>query len=276
MYPTQDPAPPILELMTPERAASILKNQNSKNRNIRDRSVEKIAFDILAGKWRVTHQAIAFSNDGELLDGQHRLSAIVKANKAVHLYVKYGLDKECMDVIDSGNSRTASDTLRLRYDAKSSNIAAAAIKHYLLYHRYFKVVWSNPVKPSHSEISEYYHENQEAVDRATELALTANRRFKKLGKTAIATVFLLACESRVDLGDYEKFVESLSKGTELSEDSPLAAYRNFLVNSRVDRIYKQQFEIANLIKCFNYWQDNKTVKVFKKCDFPPMPRIKTL
>lgn len=276
MYPTQDPAPPVLELMTPERADSILKNQNPKNRKIRDRSVEKIAFDIISNNWRVTHQAIAFSSDGELLDGQHRLSAIVKAKKAVRLYVKYGLDKECMDVIDSGNCRTASDTLRLRFDAKSSSTAAAAIKHYFIYRRYPKVVWSNVVKPSHSEISEYYHENREAVDRATELALTGHRRFKKLGKTTIATVFLLVYELKEDLHKYEKFVELLSKGTELLEGSPLAAYRNFLVNSDVKGAYPQQFEIANLIKCFNYWQRDEKIKLFRKCKFPPMPKIETL
>lgn len=275
MNPTQDTTPPILELITPEQADSILKNQNSKNRNIRVRSVEKIAFDIISGNWRVTHQAIAFSSDGELLDGQHRLAAIVKAKKAVSLYVKYGLDKQCMDVIDSGNSRTASDTLRLRFDAKSSSTAAAAIKHYFIYHRYPKTVWSNLVKPSHSEISEYYYENQEIVDRATEIALTVNRRFRRLGKTTVATIFLLVYESDGNLDDYEKFAELLSKGTELSEGSPLAAYRNFLANSNTKEPYPQQSAIANLIQCFNYWQNSKSIKVFRKCKFPPMPKIET-
>lgn len=275
MNPAQDQAPPVLELMTPERADSILKNQNSKNRSIRLRSVEKIAFDIIAGKWRVTHQPIAFSRDGELLDGQHRLSAIVKAKQPVRLYVKYGLDEECMDVIDTGICRTASDTLRLRFSAKSSSTAAAGIKHLFVYRRYPATVWTNIVKPSHSEISEYYAENQDIVNEATEVALVAHRRLRRLSKTAIATVFLLVHELNGNLDNYKKFIESLSKGTELPEDSPLAAYRNFLINSATREPYPQQSGIANLIQCFNYWNNGRKIKLFKKNKFPPMPKIET-
>ena len=65
--------------VTPEIAKRWLE-QNRGNRSINQKQVDTIAKDILAGDFDTTHQGIAIATDGTLLDGQHRLLAIVKAN----------------------------------------------------------------------------------------------------------------------------------------------------------------------------------------------------
>lgn len=35
------------------------------------------------GEWMVTHQGIAFSSAGVLVDGQHRLAAVIEAEHAI-------------------------------------------------------------------------------------------------------------------------------------------------------------------------------------------------
>lgn len=61
--------------VTPQLAREWLK-RNSKNRAIRPSHVENLRLAFERGEYTMTHQGIAFGDDGELIDGQHRLSAI--------------------------------------------------------------------------------------------------------------------------------------------------------------------------------------------------------
>ena len=61
----------------------------------------------------ITHQAIAFSESGRLLDGQHRLHAIVLANKPVTMLVAKNLNENTFSAIDCGVKRTIGDLTNL-------------------------------------------------------------------------------------------------------------------------------------------------------------------
>jgi hypothetical protein len=98
----------LLETITPARAKKYLL-RNVCNRRIRPTWVDKLARQILEGRWVVTHQGIAFDEEGRLLDGQHRLSAIVAANKSVKMWVAYDEPGEARLVVDSGGARDVLD-----------------------------------------------------------------------------------------------------------------------------------------------------------------------
>src|SRR6185295_11746401 len=70
------------EIVTPERALQWLTNM-SINRTLRQNQVDKIKEDILNGDWEFDGQPFRFSNEGKMLDGQHRAHAIIKAGKSV-------------------------------------------------------------------------------------------------------------------------------------------------------------------------------------------------
>jgi hypothetical protein len=98
--------------MTPEMAKNIL-NGNTGNRNIRTRWVEDLADIIRNNQWQLTHQSIAISKTGRLLDGQHRLSAIVLANTAVPVLITENCDEKSFAFIDKGVKRNLSDNLAI-------------------------------------------------------------------------------------------------------------------------------------------------------------------
>jgi hypothetical protein len=81
----------ITELVTPEKAAEYLQ-KNKVNRDIRKAHVAEIADLISREKWQLNHQGIAFNKNGDLLDGQHRLLAIIKSGKTVPLRITRNLD----------------------------------------------------------------------------------------------------------------------------------------------------------------------------------------
>jgi hypothetical protein len=101
--------------LTPAQAAEFLRN-NPGNRRLDERSVELIADMIVRGEWVISHQGIALSSDGRLLDGQHRCAAVVKANRTVKVLVSFNVPDEAFPHIDRHRARSLAFTLRARHD----------------------------------------------------------------------------------------------------------------------------------------------------------------
>lgn len=99
-------------LVTPAMAAAWLEN-NKNNRTISQRVVDIYAAAQSAGLWRLTHQGIAFASNGKLLDGQHRLRAILKSGVSVWMQVTTGLEEGIFQSIDRGLPRTHGQILRI-------------------------------------------------------------------------------------------------------------------------------------------------------------------
>lgn len=69
----------------------MLETRNENNRKISEGVVDKYARDMENGDWCLTHQGIAIDVNGQLLDGQHRLAAVVKAKKNILMMVTVGV-----------------------------------------------------------------------------------------------------------------------------------------------------------------------------------------
>lgn len=102
-----------LMTITPTMALNWLENANTNNRTVSDSYVKRLARDMTAGRWRLTHQGIAFDPHGVLLDGQHRLWAIVTANLPVEMHVFFNISPEALPVTDGVKPRSLADQLRL-------------------------------------------------------------------------------------------------------------------------------------------------------------------
>jgi hypothetical protein len=106
----------VQTIVTPEIASKWLEG-NVRNRPIRQRRVEHYADQMKRGWWRLTHQGIAFASDGQLIDGQHRLWAIVEAGISVPMLVTYNLTKLALDAVDGGQPRDAATQSTLAHDS---------------------------------------------------------------------------------------------------------------------------------------------------------------
>lgn len=113
--------------VTPDMAREWLK-KNKRNRKFRlDRGVG-YATEIDSGRWLLTHQGVAFSETGELLDGQHRLWAIVRTGKTVKMAVFFDVPVQkskdvgltTMDAIDRGAPRSIANQLQIAHGTKNA------------------------------------------------------------------------------------------------------------------------------------------------------------
>lgn len=112
-----------IERITPERAALYLE-KNTNNRNMRKRHVERLANDIANHRWQMNGAAIVFNGDGILMDGQHRLAAIVEADCPVDMLVVRGVHTSAMETIDGNIARSASDVAKLNGFTNTTNLTA--------------------------------------------------------------------------------------------------------------------------------------------------------
>lgn len=94
--------------ITPDEARKFLAN-NPSNRHISENEVAKLAADMKEGRWMITHQGIAISKTGRLLDGQHRLTAVIKAGIPVRMMVTFNVDEDAVEAIDRGRRRSIAD-----------------------------------------------------------------------------------------------------------------------------------------------------------------------
>jgi hypothetical protein len=74
------------QTITPAKAAELLES-NTNNRPLSRATVRVFADAMQRGEWKTTHQGIAIDTNGQLVDGQHRLAALVEADVPVKLTV---------------------------------------------------------------------------------------------------------------------------------------------------------------------------------------------
>jgi hypothetical protein len=93
--------------------AQMWLNKNTNNRNMRIDVAHRYARDMAEGRWYLSHQGIAFYEDGTLADGQHRLHAVTIYNKPVTFVVTHGVPRAAGQMIDQHTPRMAHDAIRI-------------------------------------------------------------------------------------------------------------------------------------------------------------------
>jgi hypothetical protein len=258
--------------VTPEMA-KLLLSQNSNNRRLIQANVDFLASQIVKGDWKLTHQGIAVSKSGRLLDGQHRLAAVIKAGAPVGMMLTTGLPDDIFDVLDTGRARRASDTLSIA-GAKSPKTLASAVKLKMLYEKWPERIWvSDSAKCSSHEILANYEAAPLLWDRVVAIADGA-RLHKVLVPGPFAAMAFLAVSQGVELSRVELLALDLKQGSALRTGNPVLAYRNKAIGSpAMSSTNGAQRRLAEYIKLLNSCLSLTDLKMFKTPSIPPMPRI---
>ena len=237
--------------ITPEMAADML-SRNQNNRSIRTKVVESYARDMQNGAWEETAQAITFDVDGNLLDGQHRLNAIIKAGVPQNMLVVTDAPRSSM--YDAGLSRSMVDRLTMgNYDFPSSITTSfiCSVCGYIL------AVRNGRKKLSTAEVRDFMSYNREQLEVLSDIIGTKRR----LGITVapVAAAMLAALSNGVDPEVLHKFYEVLLDGiSTCDEERPIVALRNRLLTevsgrgttqSRVEQYKRTQYAISQYVSC---------------------------
>jgi hypothetical protein len=116
----------VLMEITPCMAEAMLE-KNERNRGFREKHVRFLAQEIVSGAWIQNGETVVFSSEGVLLDGQHRLKAVLGAGKSIESMVVFGAHPDSFKTIDVGAGRSASDIFAIAGLKNSAQKAAAAL-----------------------------------------------------------------------------------------------------------------------------------------------------
>lgn len=216
-----------VELVTPEVAAKMLE-RNTANRPISSGIVAKYAEDMRANRWDYNGQDIIFSETGDLLDGQHRLSAIIAAETPTVLGIKRGLPSSAFATLDAGKSRTAGDILAL-LGVPSYNHAAGVARIALSYATGRAFRGGTAGRVTRREITDYALAHPYINDCVRLAAPLIGR----LTLSPAAAVLFLANERRFFDDQIAEFVEGVATGEGLEKGDPRLALREWAINERL-------------------------------------------
>lgn len=122
----------IIPKLTPEMATELLKHQHPGQRPISENHVEAIARSMSSGTYVWTGDPVRFDRNNLLIDGQHRLTAVVLSNVTLEdvLCVKVSDDEVHKYIDTAGKSRSSADIRRFlgQRQLNSSVVAAVAME----------------------------------------------------------------------------------------------------------------------------------------------------
>jgi hypothetical protein len=103
-----------VESIGPEQAKRYLATSRG-NRPKTQTRVAQYRDDMRAGRWVLSPQGIAFDIEGHLIDGHHRLDAVIAAGVSVQFLVITHAPTDARGVIDTGARRMPRDLANLAY-----------------------------------------------------------------------------------------------------------------------------------------------------------------
>ena len=244
-----------VQTITPDRAAELLE-ANSTNRPVSKAVVRSFAEAMRRGEWMVTHQGIAFDVNGVLVDGQHRLAAIIEADRPVELTVFTEVGEGTFDVLDTGKRRTAADVLAIEGE-KSSTMLAAMVRTVWLYENRPELNWSGGAAGvSNHQIVQTLERHPKLRDYLTvgEQLAAATGMIKS---AAGASSYLVAQANR--RADLSPWFDGILEGAGLARSDPRLVFRRVMFNmarrhaGQVLRRRDNREHVGLYVTAFNAW-----------------------
>ena len=253
-----------IETITPEMAQTWLE-RGGANRRLNERRVLRLVMAIEIGEWQLTGDSIKLDKDGKVRDGQHRLTAIVRARTDVQALVVRGVSEAAFDVIDTGKNRNASDILAIHGHTSTTSKATCARGLIIIERtgRYANVGSSQTlIMPSNASILAYveaHPEIIEAVSLADKLRLSGGF-VGGSGLWAIAFCMFL----RKSPDQARVFCNHLIEGAGLERGNPILKIRNMYagkVRSWQSSNDSRERLLATVIKGWNAWRADENVQI---------------
>lgn len=228
-------SPDAATVITPALAKHLLEHHNPRNRMIRASRVRRLADDMAAGRFAINGATIVLDADYNVLDGQHRLTAIVESEVAVPIMVVVGVEPDAQKAMDITLSRRGSDALGL--DGHPDRTIASATTGLVLHWRDGNILNTRSGLPAHSpaRIAAEYPTDP-TIKIAVEIGAKARSRTVAL-PTPTATAFFawLAMNAGATRQQVEAYVADLKEMRTSGSGDPRMALLSRLQSARNGR-----------------------------------------
>lgn len=247
-----------VETISPEIAKKWLE-KGGTNRRLTESNVNFLYNQMRTGNWFLSGDTIKFGEDGTLLDGQHRLTAIVKYAKPIETFVARGLKPEVFQVLDTGKSRSAADALSATGYKYSTNLAAISRNILLFQQGHYTASGGNKrLKASNKDVLDFVRSHEEIQEICAFVQNHIYQNFRFITLAHLGTIYYIL--SRKNQTKADEFFGKYANGIDLSETNPIRHLRERLIKDKVNKLkLTGRDKIALVIYTWNNFILNKRV-----------------
>lgn len=242
--------------ITPELAKQLLGG-NTKNRRIKQGTVDSYARDMKAGNWRVTGEAIVVNGDGTLLNGQHRLLACIKSGAAFETLLVTGIESAAQETMDQGVKRSFADVLSMRGEVSTAQlgITLSATAKYRL---------GTGQAVSIPELLTLLEAEPHARDIVRTMTSKNLHSSPLKWRTSVGGVLGMEVY-RTGAGDFDQFCRVLAKPDAVGSQHPIYLLRERLIgwSTSLNAKPSSQMMLAVTFKAWNAWVMGERPKMLK-------------
>lgn len=237
-----------LETISPTKAKAYLKRNLEYNRSLNPKAIDTFAKEIVNGGWHLAGDPIRFDENGKLCDGQHRLTAVVKAGKAIQVYVIRNIKVACMKVIDSGTARTMGHRFTM-HGYKNGTILAASSAMFALLDK--KRIPRSHGNPSYEQLARVVDKNSPGFADVINTVSRQKTTLVGVSASAVVAVMVLAHKRGHSLDSIETFAAEIYSGGS-GPKTATGYFRNKALENKLSaRKWNRIVTLEILCKTFN-------------------------
>jgi len=248
----------IIKEISPVEATEMLK-KNKGNRDVKEKHVLFLAKEMDSGNWLFDGQPIRLDKVGRVLDGQHRLNAVIRHGKPVKFLVINGIEQKAFKVMDTGMVRNAADVLSIKGYTSAAQVATTI--RLIMTHEAGIISNKANIKPSNTDILEYLVKNPSIEDLVAK-SWTLYKKFQKMLSVAqIASIKYIT--DSIDIVDSDHFWNGVCIGVNLDEGDPRKTLRDALINDKLsNRSVRYSHKKKMIFRAWNACRRGKSMKKF--------------
>jgi hypothetical protein len=246
-------------IVSPFLAQKILK-ENICNRKISEKMVLIYAKDMSEGRWKTkTGEFIKISKTKRLLDGQHRLLAVIKANVSIEFSFLYEINDDVFDVLDTGRNRSKSDVFTIEKIPNASNIASIINAYLSLKKGNTTIEGKSTTGITNTLVLDEYRSNPEHWQNVTKFTAKIYNSFAKiLSISTIGSFYSFFYDISPETS--REFFNQLGTGESITNNS-ITLLRKVLLSDKISsRKMKMRHKNALIIKTWNAFRKNDNFK----------------
>ena len=215
--------------MTPIMAMEIL-SKNTHNRPMNRTNLAFLEKEIKGDRFIFNGSSIVIAKDGTLLDGQHRLQAVVNTGINIDIVVVTNVDNSAFKTIDTGRARRPADVFAIE-GIKYAGVKSSAIK--AIMEKFLQNRDAARTKISNEVLLDFYLSHKVEIDNITELIFPLYDKHKIITASfAISLTFLL---SRIDSRAYS-FIRQIYTGVQESDSILPMLIRDKFIQDAFSRV----------------------------------------
>lgn len=271
----------------PEQAAELLALNTNNYRRLNLKHVNDLAAEMAAGNWGFTGEPIIIGHDEHgtevLLDGQHRLSAIVVSRCTLPFVIIRGIAADMRTKIDIGKPRNSADELRhlgIRNCTETSSAATMVMRYED--GAYNSSKYHDKKYTKGYNVAAHVMANRELYDAISDTS--SQYRHTGLNKSAVIAFYVIAMRAGNSQELVDSYLEAVKSGANLAVNSPAWAVREWALRRQIrsggtDKKYSASPQhLCALIKGFNAWVKGTQIgnmKVWTPTSVTSFPTIVT-